>query len=82
MAMSRSLIWINLFKYSRNFSFVEYIDIINIHGSSFHNFVGKLDLSLPLVVGELPQNTVDIIISVTYKPVKHKNIKTTYIIKP
>ena len=47
--------------------FVEYIDIANRHSHSFDNSVSKLDVLLPLVTGELFQNTVDTITSVTYK---------------
>ena len=59
-------------KYSRHFSLVNYIDIINIFSCFFDNFIGKLDVSLPLVTWKLLQSTVDIITNVTYHMLNKK----------
>ena len=41
--------------------------IINRYSRSFDNFIGKSDVTLPLITGELFQNTVDVISSATHK---------------
>ena len=43
--------------------------IVNRCSLSCDNFIGKLDVTLPLVTEEFLQNTVDVITSVTYTTV-------------
>ena len=59
-------------KYSKHLFFVEYIDIISKYSRSFDNFVGKLEYSLPIVIRELFQNTLNVITGVTYKLLNKK----------
>ena len=54
------------FEYSRHSSNVECNDISIRLLRSFDNFLFKFNVSLPLVTGELLQNTVDVN-NVTYK---------------
>ena len=54
------------FNYSRHSSYVECNDISIRSFRSFDNFLFKFNVSLPLVTGELLQNTVDVN-NVTYK---------------
>ena len=65
------------FIYTRHFSLVECNDIITRSSGSFDNLFFKFNVSLPLVTGELLQNTVD----VTSETYKLYNIKTTCITK-
>ena len=56
----------DLIKYSRHSSYVECNNISIRSLRSFDNFLFKFNVSLPLVAGELLQNTVDVN-NVTYK---------------
>ena len=57
-----------ILEYRNYFPFVEHTNLIKIYNRSFNNSsTTKLNVSLPLVIGKLSQNTVDVTIIIIYK---------------